>query len=126
MHQTPQQDVLHQLVVSIGANGLGIPKLPMLTKTEALKIVSKKLRQMSTSTDPFIVAEESTIEKPFGWVFFYNSKKFLDTRISQYRLAGNGPVIVNKTSGTVEFHESDKPPEDLINEYERKLDSGDT
>ena len=43
----------------------------MLRKTEALEIVSRKLQQMSMSAKPFVVLEKSTIEKPFGWAFFY-------------------------------------------------------
>jgi hypothetical protein len=96
----------------------------MLTKTEAMALVSSRLEQMSTSGDPYVVVEESTIEKPFGWVFFYNSKKFVDTGISRYRLAGNGPAIVNKNDGTIEFCGSNKPPEELIGEYEKKLARG--
>ena len=41
----------------------------MLTKTEALKLVLKRLNQMGTPTDPFAVVETMTIEKPFGLVF---------------------------------------------------------
>jgi hypothetical protein len=96
----------------------------MLTKTEALEIVSKRLHQMSTSVDPFIVVKASTIERPFGWVFFYNSKRFLDTGESRYRLAGNGPVIVNKQNGSVEFFGAGKPPQEIVAEYEQKLAGG--
>jgi len=93
----------------------------MLTKTEAIEIVSKRLQQMSTSADPFVVVEKSTIEKPFGWVFFYNSKTFLEKGINSYRLAGNGPIIVNKATGTVEFFGTNKPPLEIVEEYERTL-----
>lgn len=93
----------------------------MLTKQEALEIVSKRLQQMSTFVDPFVVVEKSTIEKPFGWVFFYNSKRFVETGESRYRLAGNGPIIVNKHNGSVEFFGSAKPPQDIVMEYEQKL-----
>jgi hypothetical protein len=93
----------------------------MLTKTEALELISSKLQQIGTPTDPFVVVEKSTIEKPFGWVFFYNSKKFVDTGVSRYRLAGNGPVIVDKFTGTVEFYGSGKPVEEIIQDYEKEL-----
>src|ERR1700691_5858897 len=93
----------------------------MLTKTEALEIVSEKLAQMGSSADPFVVVDKSTIEKPFGWIFFYNSKRFVETGESRYRLAGNGPVIVNKHNGWVEFFGSAKPPQEIVAEYERKL-----
>lgn len=91
----------------------------MITIDEALQLVSTKLQQMSPS-DPFVVIETSTIEKAFGWVFFYNSRKFVETGISRYRLFGNGPVIVNKATHVVEFFGSNKPVEQIIEEYERR------
>ena len=90
----------------------------MLTKTEAKELVSIKLQQMGTLEDPFVLVEKHTIEKSFGWVFFYNSKKFMDTGISLYRIAGNGPVIVNKNDRTVLFCGTSKPPEQMIKDYE--------
>ena len=93
----------------------------MITKTEALEIVSKKLHQMCTSADPFVVVEKNTIEKPFGWVFFYNSKRFVETGQSRYQLAGNGPVIVNKHDGSVKFFGAGRPPLEIVAQNEQKL-----
>jgi len=93
----------------------------ILTKEQALEIVSTKLHQMSSSDDPFMIVEADTIERPFGWVFFYNSKKFIETGLLKYRLAGNGPVIVNKTTRTVEFYGTNKPVEELIKGYEQEI-----
>jgi hypothetical protein len=77
---------------------------------------------MSTPADPFIVVENDTIEKSFGWVFFYNSKKFLETGEFRQRLAGNGPVIVNKHNGSIEFFGTNKPPQEIVEEYEKRLE----
>ncbi len=96
----------------------------MLTKEQALELVSEKLRQMSPKDDLFVVADQRTIAKPYGWVFFYNSKTFLEKGINSYRLAGNGPVIVNKHKGSIEFFGTNKPPEELMKDYERKLTGG--
>src|SRR5437870_2541560 len=93
----------------------------MLTRNEAFDIVSQKLQTMGTLTDPFIINEKCTIEKPFGWVFFYNSKRYLETGENSYRLAGNGPVIVNKYEASVEFFGTNRPPEEILAEYERKF-----
>lgn len=93
----------------------------MITIDQALQLVSARLQQMGSPSDPFVVIETSTIEKSYGWVFFYNSKKFVESGISRYRLAGNGPVIVNKETGAVEFYGSNKPVEQIIEEYERRL-----
>jgi hypothetical protein len=94
----------------------------MLTRTEALEIVSKRLQEMNSSGEPFVLVENSTIEKPFGWVFFYNSKRFLETGENSSRLAGNGPVIVNKHSGSVEFFGSARPLIEILAEYEKRFD----
>jgi hypothetical protein len=93
----------------------------MLTKKEALELVSKKLRTMSPPDDTFVCRDAGTIEKSFSWVFFYNSKTYLETGEIRYALAGNGPVIVNKHDGTIEFCGMSKSVESSIEEYERKL-----
>jgi hypothetical protein len=90
----------------------------MLTRLEALELVSKELQRRSPPNDLFVVVEKHTIEKAFGWVFFYNSKKYLEKGTFRFRLAGNGPVIVNKDTGAIEFFGSNEPPEELIRDYE--------
>jgi hypothetical protein len=94
----------------------------MLTKSEALELVSKELRQMSPLDDAFVVVDAGTIEKPYGWVFFYNSQKFIETGDNSCRLAGNGPVIVNKHDASVQFFGTANSIETSIGEYEAKLE----
>jgi hypothetical protein len=91
----------------------------MLTEMQAMEIVSGKLKDMNTGGDPLIVIEKFTIRKAYGWVFFYNTIKFLET--GENRLAGNGPVIVNKYDGSVSFFGAAKPVHEVIEEYEKKL-----
>ncbi len=43
--------------------------------------------------DSLIILEDSTIEKPYGWIFFYQSRTYLETGDASYMLAGNGPVV---------------------------------
>jgi hypothetical protein len=91
-----------------------------MTKLEALKLVSEGLQQKSPPNDPWIVLEADTIERPFGWVFFYNTKRFIETGVFKYRLAGNGPVIVDRESGAVRFYGSIPPVDEIIEGYERE------
>jgi hypothetical protein len=42
------------------------------------------------------IIREATIAKPYGWVFFYQSKDFLDNGIEAAMLVGNAPIIVNR------------------------------
>ena len=56
----------------------------MLTKNEALELVSKKLNEMDPTGEPCVVVDSHTIEKPFGWSFSTTRKSllkqaFLDT-----------------------------------------------
>ena len=37
----------------------------------------------------------------FGWVFFYNSKKYLETGEIRFALAGNAPLIVDALDGSL-------------------------
>jgi hypothetical protein len=92
----------------------------MLTKIEARELVEKSLAQMDEPDDPFVVDEEWTMEKSFGWVFFYNSKKFVETGEFRFRLAGNGPVTINKFAGAVEFHGSRSVLEGVTADCEKK------
>ena len=80
----------------------------------------KKLIEMDPTGVPCRVVDEETIEKQYGWIFFYNSTKFIETGVFSYRLAGNGPVIVNKHDGTVAFFGTSKSPLEFVEEYERK------
>ena len=55
----------------------------------------------SVPGDEPAIADNHTREEVFGWVFFYNSKRFLETGEFLRRLAGNGPVIVDGLTGEV-------------------------
>ncbi len=66
------------------------------------------------------LVEKETLEKPFGWVFFYNSKDYLETGGFKYMLAGNAPFIVDKNNGCVHLTGTAKPIEGYISDFERQ------
>ena len=91
----------------------------MLTREQAAEAVTQALDRRIGSV-PVALVDEETIERPLCWVFFYNSKQFLETGIFEHRLAGNGPVIVNKKTGDVEFFGTFRSPLFFVEEYEKK------
>lgn len=93
----------------------------MLRKSEALELVSKRLEEKSSEAVRYVVVEGSTIEKPWGWIFFYQSKKYLETGSFADRLAGNGPVFVNKQTGDVDFFGSVPSLDVILAEYEKRM-----
>jgi hypothetical protein len=93
----------------------------MITKKQAEEAVATTLRsRCQTPDDSFVIVENLTIEKPFGWVFFYDSKKYLETGNINDAIAGNGPIFVNKHTGRIEFCGSYKSVQEFVFEYERK------
>jgi len=48
-----------------------------------------------------VILEDLTQEHDFGWVFFYNSKKYIESGDFRDALAGNAPLIVDRKSGQI-------------------------
>jgi len=70
--------------------------------------------------DVCVVVDDATIEEPWGWVFFYQSRRFLETGDNSSRLAGNAPIIVNARTGVATVTGTAYPVEHYIAEYERE------
>ena len=51
--------------------------------------------------DSLVIVEHATIEKEYGWIFFYNSRKYLETKKERYQLYGGIGVVVEKADGCV-------------------------
>ena len=67
----------------------------------ALATLSPPSYHMRERGDNLVIIESSIIEKDYGWVFFYNSKKFVETNNSRHFLVGNGPIVVEKADGSI-------------------------
>ncbi|WP_174422337.1 YrhB domain-containing protein [Burkholderia diffusa] len=72
-----------------------------ITKDQALQRVREYLDRMGSTefTGGYVVVEGKTIEKRYGWVFVFNSKKYLETGNIIFSLGGNGPIVVERESG---------------------------
>jgi hypothetical protein len=81
-----------------------------MNKEEAIKLVNDYLIKAEEESNAFgsglpgyvnpeiklQIITEYTEEHNFGWVFYYDSVKHLQTRDFRDELAGNAPLIVNK------------------------------
>ena len=74
------------------------------------------------SDDQIILVDEATIERPWGWVFFHSSKKWIETQDIHYAMAGNAPILVERASGRLLTLGTAKPVERYIEAYERTGD----
>lgn len=96
----------------------------MINQQQARGIVYEEINK----PDPYwpdklemIILDEHTIEKEFGWVFFWTSRPWHETGDFQHALAGNGPIIIGREDGSLYKCGTSPPLEDRIREQEEKL-----
>ena len=100
----------------------------MIDYQEALVIMDRYLKALEKDTlvirnQPeieLILIESSTLEKPFGWIFFYNSRQFVEEGNLSYALAGNAPVIVDRLTGKLTETGTARSVEYYAELYERQ------
>jgi hypothetical protein len=113
--------------VSLGAAGSPWPtatpspsrpaaKATPVTKERALEIARKKLAETKPEA-AFVILEKSTVEKPFGWVFFYQPRAAATDPTAV--VPGAGPLVVHRADGTTTFLSTSVPPHVAIEEYEK-------
>jgi hypothetical protein len=88
------------LTVSVGGQALEDERMS-ITREQAQDLASGKVRELARDAgDDFAIAPAETVQREEGWLFFYNSRDFVETGDPLSALAGNGPILVT-TSGEV-------------------------
>jgi len=67
------------------------------------------------------ITPEITMTRPYGWVFFYQSKEFLRDSKFEDMLIGNAPIIVDRIDGEIRVTGTARPIEEYLTEYEATL-----
>lgn len=95
----------------------------MMNINGAKNKVEKELERKKNPYDSIepVIIDNEIIEKEWGWVFFYQNKKYLETNNIDDALAGNAPYIVNRHTGEIIETGTAKPIEEYISEYEVKI-----
>jgi hypothetical protein len=68
----------------------------------------------------FCLLDEHTIECDFGWVFFWQSQRFLKSGDFSNQLAGNAPLMVDRRDGALHVTGTAHPIEYYIQQYLRE------
>lgn len=90
----------------------------MLTREQARALVVADLADGTVD-----IMDEHTIERSWGWMFFYQSKRFIETGDHLQGLVGNAPYLVNKETGAFGFTGTAYTPGELIEMYENELNA---
>jgi hypothetical protein len=98
----------------------------MINQQQARELVYEEINKL----DPYwpdkpemIILDERTVEKDYGWVFYWTSRPWHETRDIQFAIAGNGPIIISREDGSLYECGTYPPIEDRIREREERLKS---
>ncbi|WP_417939067.1 YrhB domain-containing protein [Flavobacterium sp. RS13.1] len=93
----------------------------MHTFEQARKLVADRLENSNFSDkDSLIILDNFTIEKPYAWIFFYTSKLYHETKETQYAIAGNSPIIVDKETLEQTSYPTAYSLEEILQKYEEE------
>ncbi|NPU14547.1 hypothetical protein HL666_27620 [Bradyrhizobium sp. 83002] len=68
-----------------------------ISSDQAQRLAEEAIKALANEcNDVFALMNDRTIELENGWVFFYNTKDFVETRDARLALAGNGPIYVSR------------------------------
>jgi hypothetical protein len=91
----------------------------MLTFAQALELAQTWVRLVTE--DGCVVVTEHTLKRPYGWVFFYDSRAYLASGKTSDMVAGNAPILVDRVDGEVRVTGTAQPLESYLTRYESGL-----
>jgi hypothetical protein len=75
----------------------------MIDIITAKEMVENYVNENNITDDKVVVIDDETIEREFGWIFFCNSSKYLETKEIMYMRFGTRPILVNRLDGTLQL-----------------------
>jgi hypothetical protein len=93
----------------------------MINREQAIEIARAYVSELKwPGIQEMIIYDRGIIERPFGWVFHYNSRAFIETGDFHDDAIGNAPIIVDRTDGSVHLTGTAYPLEYYFEKYERQ------
>jgi hypothetical protein len=86
----------------------------------ARSLVANRLAALPPGSpdDEWVILERHTIERHWGWVFFYDSRRHQETGDIRFAVAGNAPYFVRRTDGALFVAGTAFPVERYIEDFE--------
>ena len=70
------------------------------------------------SDDEWVILDEHSMERDWGWVFFSGTRRFQETGSSRFAVAGNAPFFVRRADGAVFVSGTAYPVERYLEDFE--------
>jgi len=86
-----------------------------VSHSDAVALASAEVERMGNGN--FVLVESHEHEVDVGWVFSYQSARYIETGSVSDALAGNGPLLVDRRDGSVHHCWSGESWEDAVERY---------
>src|SRR5688572_26125898 len=92
----------------------------MIDFTEARSLIVAQIATWPAPSpdDEWVILDAHTIERDWGWVFFYGPRRYQDTGDFRFAVAGNAPFFVRRADGEVYSSGTAHSIEDYIVDFE--------
>jgi Immunity protein 35 len=88
---------------------------------EAKNIAKRHISSLESAPGELMLVDSGTIEKYYGWIFFYNSKAYLVDGDEFEALGGNSPFLVERYGGNVKIFGTAYSIKKYLADYERLI-----
>ena len=88
----------------------------MITKKKAIQIAEEYVQKQSTQYN-LVLLHEHTLDFEAGWVFFYQTKEYVETGDFTKMIAENAPIIIDNKDGTLHITGTTSPVEKYMRDY---------
>ena len=96
----------------------------MTTLEQARSQVFDLLNDMSSRLNVELELDETaTRVEPWCWVFFYNSRAYIETGAFSHALTGNGPIVVERVTGQLHELTAARPIEEQLQELRQRVEA---
>ena len=86
----------------------------MKVTNDLARAIAEEMLDQTVRTEIADIVINKTLETDSCWVFFYNTRAYIETRSMSHALAGNAPVFVLKDDPSAWFGRTDIPLEDQL------------
>ncbi|WP_431612213.1 hypothetical protein [Chryseobacterium sp. 'Rf worker isolate 10'] len=91
----------------------------MLAEQEVIEIAKDYIKKLSQKWEiELTIAEKRSIQKEYGVMFYFNSKKFVEDKIEKAKLIGCSPFLVDNKTGKIIVFGTNRSIDYYIQEYE--------
>jgi hypothetical protein len=91
----------------------------MMTMNKAKSLALESISKLTGRTrSELLLIDELTQCRRIGWIFFYESRRYLETGDVSSAIGKTGPVVVSH-KGRVHVLGGDRPPEEVLRDFEQ-------